>query len=73
MQTAGSGPDSPATAIFATLPATASGHPGNLGYNTERHLLYVACTRARDHLLVTGSTGKSFKPPVGGPTGCLGR
>jgi ATP-dependent exoDNAse (exonuclease V) beta subunit len=21
---------------------------------TERHLLYVACTRARDHLLVTG-------------------
>ena len=25
-------------------------------YNTERHLLYVACTRARDHLLVTGVT-----------------
>ena len=23
-------------------------------YNTERHLLYVACTRARDDLLVTG-------------------
>ena len=23
-------------------------------YNTERHLLYVACTRARDRLLVTG-------------------
>ena len=23
-------------------------------YSTERHLLYVACTRARDHLLVTG-------------------
>jgi superfamily I DNA/RNA helicase len=23
-------------------------------YNTERHLLYVACTRARDQLLVTG-------------------
>ena len=23
-------------------------------YRTERHLLYVACTRARDHLLVTG-------------------
>jgi len=23
-------------------------------YNTERHLLYVACTRARDHLLITG-------------------
>ena len=23
-------------------------------YNTERHLLYVACTRARDHLIVTG-------------------
>lgn len=22
--------------------------------NTERHLLYVACTRARDHLLITG-------------------
>ncbi len=25
-------------------------------YNTERHLLYVACTRARDHLLVVGIT-----------------
>jgi mRNA-degrading endonuclease RelE of RelBE toxin-antitoxin system len=24
-------------------------------YNTERHLLYVACTRARDHLLVTNA------------------
>jgi superfamily I DNA/RNA helicase len=23
-------------------------------YDTERHLLYVACTRARDHLLMTG-------------------
>ena len=23
-------------------------------YSTERHLLYMACTRARDHLLVTG-------------------
>ena len=23
-------------------------------YSTERHLLYVACTRARDSLLVTG-------------------
>jgi superfamily I DNA/RNA helicase len=23
-------------------------------YNIERHLLYVACTRARDHLRVTG-------------------
>jgi superfamily I DNA/RNA helicase len=23
-------------------------------YNTERHLLYVACTRARDHLWVSG-------------------
>jgi superfamily I DNA/RNA helicase len=27
-------------------------------YNTEQHLLYVACTRARDHLLVT-----SVDPP----------
>ena len=25
-------------------------------YNTERHLLYVACTRARDNLLLTGVT-----------------
>ena len=24
-------------------------------YSTERHLLYVACTRARDHLLVTST------------------
>jgi mRNA-degrading endonuclease RelE of RelBE toxin-antitoxin system len=28
-------------------------------YNTERHLLYVACTRARDHLLITGVTPSS--------------
>ncbi len=30
-ETAGSGPGSPSTAIFATLPVTANGHPGNLG------------------------------------------
>ena len=24
-------------------------------YNTERHLLYVACTRARDYLWVSGA------------------
>jgi superfamily I DNA/RNA helicase len=30
-------------------------------YETERHLLYVACTRARDHLLVTGrGAGSEF-------------
>jgi superfamily I DNA/RNA helicase len=23
-------------------------------YETERHLLYVACTRARDHLMISG-------------------
>jgi ATP-dependent exoDNAse (exonuclease V) beta subunit len=23
-------------------------------YKTERHLLYVACTRARDHLWISG-------------------
>jgi ATP-dependent exoDNAse (exonuclease V) beta subunit len=28
-------------------------------YNTERQLLYVACTRARDHLLVTGAGAAS--------------
>jgi mRNA-degrading endonuclease RelE of RelBE toxin-antitoxin system len=28
-------------------------------YNTERHLLYVACTRARDHLLVTSADAPS--------------
>jgi superfamily I DNA/RNA helicase len=28
-------------------------------YDTERHLLYVACTRARDYLLVTGVTPAS--------------
>jgi superfamily I DNA/RNA helicase/mRNA-degrading endonuclease RelE of RelBE toxin-antitoxin system len=30
-------------------------------YTTERHLLYVACTRARDHLLLTsGGPGSEF-------------
>ena len=24
-------------------------------YNTERHLLYVACTRARDYLMISWS------------------
>jgi mRNA-degrading endonuclease RelE of RelBE toxin-antitoxin system len=28
-------------------------------YNTERHLLYVACTRARDHLLITSGDAPS--------------
>lgn len=30
-------------------------------YNTERQLLYVACTRARDHLLITAvAPGSEF-------------
>ena len=30
-------------------------------YNTERHLLYVACTRARENLLITsGDTPSEF-------------
>ena len=30
-------------------------------YNTERHLLYVACTRARDHLFITSvKPGSAF-------------
>jgi len=33
MQTAGSGPDSPSTATFLMLLVTASGHPGNVGYD----------------------------------------
>jgi superfamily I DNA/RNA helicase len=37
-------------------------------YDTERHLLYVACTRARDHLLVTGvSPASEFLDDLGGP------
>jgi superfamily I DNA/RNA helicase len=36
-------------------------------YNTERHLLYVACTRARDHLLVSGvSPVSEFLNDLGG-------
>jgi superfamily I DNA/RNA helicase len=36
-------------------------------YETERHLLSVACTRARDHLLVTGVTPASeFLDDLGG-------
>lgn len=35
-------------------------------YNTERHLLYVACTRARDYLLVTGvRPGSEFLGDLG--------
>ena len=35
-------------------------------YDTERHLLYVACTRARDFLLVTGvRPGSEFLGDLG--------
>ncbi len=35
-------------------------------YNTERHLLYVACTRSRDHLLVCGvAPGSEFLGDLG--------
>lgn len=35
-------------------------------YNTERHLLYVACTRARDHLFVTSvRPGSEFLNDLG--------
>jgi len=36
-------------------------------YNTERHLLYVACTRARDYLMVTsGGPGSEFLEDLNG-------
>ena len=36
-------------------------------YDTERHLLYVACTRARDHLLVAAvEPGSEFLEDLGG-------
>lgn len=40
-------------------------------YDTERHLLYVACTRARDHLLVTGvEPASEFLDDFGSPRRC---
>lgn len=44
------------------------GDPADLQevYDTERHLLYVACTRARDQLLVTGvAPGTEFLDDLG--------
>jgi len=39
--------------------------PGDV-YDTERQLLYVACTRARDYLLVTGvSPASEFLDDLG--------
>ncbi len=39
-------------------------------YTTERHLLYVACTRARAHLLVPGvDPASEFLDDLGSPTG----
>jgi superfamily I DNA/RNA helicase len=36
-------------------------------WETERQLLYVACTRARDHLLVTGvAPGSEFLEDLSG-------
>ena len=38
-------------------------------FETERHLLYVACTRARDRLLVTGiRPGSDFLADLVGQT-----
>ncbi|HET6914014.1 MAG TPA: 3'-5' exonuclease [Rhodanobacteraceae bacterium] len=43
-------------------------------YNSERHLLYVACTRARDRLLVSGVEPVSeFLADLESPTGPFGR
>lgn len=36
------------------IETVADGSELEVVYNTERHLLYVACTRARDHLIVSG-------------------
>ena len=48
MQTAGSGPESPSIVIFAKLQATASGHPGNLGFmvQADDRCIVVAAQRA---------------------------
>jgi ATP-dependent exoDNAse (exonuclease V) beta subunit len=38
-------------------------------YETERQLLYVACTRARDRLMVSGiSPGSEFLADLSNPT-----
>ncbi len=43
-------------------------------YNTERHLLYVACTRARDYLIVTGvEPASEFLDDLDIPNGKLTR
>lgn len=43
-------------------------------YNTERHLLYVACTRARDHLLASGvDPASEFLDDLGEPRASPGR
>ncbi len=49
MQTAGSGPDAPSTAVFATLPVTASGHPGNLAIDGRPASSCARGDRARFH------------------------
>ena len=51
----GNGPDRPERGPLQTR-INAFGDDADLkeAYGTERHLLYVACTRARDRLLVTG-------------------
>jgi mRNA-degrading endonuclease RelE of RelBE toxin-antitoxin system len=41
--------------LQSRIEAVADGSDLEEIYNTERHLLYVACTRARDHLLVTSA------------------
>ena len=41
-------------------------------YTTELHLLYVACSRARDHLLVTGvDPASEFLDDLGAPSRTL--
>ena len=46
-RTAGSGPELMSTAVIATLPVTARGHPGNLGLNAHRNAMPEFCVRAK--------------------------
>jgi len=46
--------DDEAVPLQARVEAVADSADLEEVFNTERHLLYVACTRARDALLVTG-------------------
>lgn len=56
---------------LAVTPASIDPHQHDLDVQRERCLLYVACTRARDELVLTSSGGPSKLLAIGDESGSV--